>query len=137
MYIAPNAVAGARLSDSSVHSKALDVAQALFAPYLTISDRERLVVAGFDSRLQLRTFGEATGDRTKVSGLVQLSRAALGDPNVSIMVIGHNHPSGVAVPSVADREATRRVAALCRLAGAQFAGHLLFAGAACTYFGTP
>lgn len=113
----------------------LDAAELLFRQHLANSRIERLVVAGFDARLRLVAFGEAEGQRTSVGGLLQISRTILGNTDVSIMVVGHNHPSGVAAPSTADREATRRLAALCRLAGARLAGHLLFAGEDCVPIG--
>jgi DNA repair protein RadC len=113
----------------------LHAAELLFRQHLANSRIERLVVAGFDARMRLVAFREADGQRTSVGGLLHMSRAVLGNSDVSIMVVGHNHPSGVATPSTADREATRRLAALCRLAGARLAGHLLFAGEECTPIG--
>lgn len=109
----------------------LDAAEQLFRLYLAQCRFERLGVAGFDTRARLVRFVETQGQRTAVQGILGLSRAVLGHANVSILVIGHNHPSGIAKPSLADREATRRIAALCRLAGAQLAGHLLLAGEEC------
>lgn len=112
----------------------LEAAGLLFRPYVANSRIERLVVAGFDARLRLVAFREAAGQHASVSGLLPLTRHLMGHINVSILVIGHNHPSGIARPSQADRDATRRIAALCRLAGAQLAGHLLFAGDDCALF---
>lgn len=106
----------------------------LFRTYLADSRVERLVVAGFDARLKLVAFGESVGEKTSVNGLLTLTRRLMGNGDVSILVVGHNHPSGITRPSQGDREATRRIAAFCRLAGARLAGHLLFAGDDCVLF---
>lgn len=115
-------------------SLALEAAEQLFRPYLLHSPIERLVVAGFDCRLRLVAFGETAGGQSGVSGLSRLTRHMLGNGDVSVLVVGHNHPAGIAKPSLADREATRRLGALCRLADVQLAGHLLFAGDDCILF---
>lgn len=116
-------------------SLALEAACLLFRPYLADSPIERLVIAGFDARIRLAAFGESVGEQGSVCGLLPLSRRIMGHGDVSILVIGHNHPSGIATPSQADREATRRIAALCRLAGMRLAGHLLFGGDDYVLFG--
>jgi DNA repair protein RadC len=134
MHIAP-IHAGNSFAADAPDAPAIDAARTLFAPYLQHSSRERLVVAGFDTRSRLRAFAEATGGPSSVGGLLRLARRTLADGDVSILVVGHNHPSGIAEPSLADRDATRRIAALCRLAGVRMAGHLLFADTQCVLFG--
>ena len=47
------------------------------------------------------------------------------------LVIAHNHPSGDARPSAADRAATRRLAVLCEGLEIVLHDHLIFAGGEC------
>lgn len=48
--------------------------------------------------------------------------------NASAIALAHNHPSGVARPSSADREVTMRIAAAGNCIGIQLVDHLICAG---------
>lgn len=101
---------------------------ALFAPYFAGLSIELCVAAGFDSRGCLRAFFGAVGGPNSNHALIPCVRAALRPSDVDGIIIAHNHPDGDALLSISDIDTTRRVAALCRLAGAFLADHLLFAG---------
>ncbi len=107
---------------------------ALFEPYFAGLHVELAIAAGFDSRGQLLSFFGASGTADSNSALIPLVRAVLRPSSVSTVVIAHNHPDGDLRASASDIASTRRVAALCRLAGAQLADHFLFANHGLTSF---
>lgn len=115
---------------------AIAAALGIFEHYLTGAAIEHAALAAFDRRGRLVHFSDASGAGTRVAGIVAMCRAALGRTDSSVLVLGHNHPSGDLLPSRADIEVTRRISALCRLSGTRLAGHLLFAGERCLAFGT-
>lgn len=99
---------------------------ALFAPYVEAQRCEWALAAGFDRRGCLVAFA-GREDRPEANGfLLPCVRMVLGAVDVRAVVIAHNHPAGDAVPSRQDIAATARIAALCRLAGAELADHLIF-----------
>ena len=89
---------------------------------------EQFVVAGCDGRGRLHSFAEQSGNTQVVAGILAAVRRALAPPAVTHLIIAHNHPCQSADVSLADRETTRRVAALARLAGVELVDHLIFAG---------
>lgn len=98
----------------------------LFAPYVEAQSCEWALAAGLDRRGCLIAFA-GREDRPEANGfLLPCVRMVLGAANVRAVVIAHNHPAGDAVPSRQDIAATARIAALCRLAGAELADHLIF-----------
>lgn len=52
----------------------------------------------------------------------------------SRLLVAHNHPSGDATPSMADRFTTRRLAELLRMLDIELVDHLIFAGHEVTSF---
>lgn len=99
---------------------------ALFAPYVEAQRCEWALAAGLDRRGCLVAFA-GREDRPEANGfLLPCVRMVLGAADVRAVVIAHNHPAGDAVPSRQDIAATARIAALCRLAGAELADHLIF-----------
>jgi DNA repair protein RadC len=98
----------------------------LFAPYFAGLSLELAIAAGFDQRGCLVTFAAGYGDKDGNGALIRLVRTTLQPVSVSTIVIAHNHPDGDPRPSASDIAATRRVSALCRLANADLADHLLF-----------
>ncbi len=98
----------------------------LFAPYVEAQPCEWALAAGLDRRGCLVAFA-GREDRPEANGfLLPCVRMVLGTAHVRAVVIAHNHPAGDAVPSRQDIAATARIAALCRLAGAELADHLIF-----------
>lgn len=100
----------------------------LLAPYFSGLGREHLVIAACDDRLRLVSFEEYRGEALTIDAALPALRRALAPERVSQLLLAHNHPCGSTVPSRADCEVTRRIAALSRLAGLVLADHLLFAG---------
>ncbi len=49
----------------------------------------------------------------------------LGSPETTMMIIAHNHPSGVAEPSQADERITRRIKAALELVDIRLLDHLI------------
>jgi DNA repair protein RadC len=87
---------------------------------------EVFCVAGCDARGRLLAFAEQRGDAAHIAGALSAVRRILGNPAVAQIVIAHNHVSGRATPSAADKMSTRQIAALAQAAGATLADHLLF-----------
>ncbi|GEB88974.1 hypothetical protein ZMO02_06110 [Zymomonas mobilis subsp. pomaceae] len=50
------------------------------------------------------------------------------------LIVAHNHPSGDPTPSYMDKETTRRLALVTRMAGIQLIDHLIFANKKCQSF---
>ena len=100
----------------------------IFAEQLVGLRHETLVVAGCDASGRLLVFNERIGGALSIVSVVPAIREALGCPQVTQLVMAHNHPCGTLVPSRADRLSTQTSAALARLAGARLVDHWLFAG---------
>jgi DNA repair protein RadC len=99
---------------------------ALFEPYFAGLHSELAIAAGFDTRGRLLSFFGASGTSDSNPALIPLVRAALRPAKVTAIIIAHNHPDGDLRASASDIASTRRVAALCRLAGTELADHFLF-----------
>ena len=92
--------------------------------------RERVVVLVADSANRLkRTVMVSDGaiDRSMIPVRELLNAVLRHDGRA--FAIAHNHPSGDATPSDADRRATADVAVAARTAGLRFLGHVVVAGA--------
>lgn len=50
--------------------------------------------------------------------------------NAAALILGHNHPSGVAEPSAADRRITERITSACALIDLRVLDHIIVSGAA-------
>lgn len=100
----------------------------LLRPHFDGLSHELLVILGCDSRHRLLSFVEYRGQGESIDLALPAFRSALAPERVSLIVLAHNHPCGSPNPSQADCEATRRIAALCRLAGVSLVDHLIFAG---------
>jgi DNA repair protein RadC len=99
---------------------------ALFEPYFVGLHVELAIAAGFDNRGRLLSFFGASGSTDSNGALIPLVRAVLRPSKVATVVVAHNHPNGDLRASASDMASTRRVAALCRLAGTELADHFLF-----------
>jgi RadC-like JAB domain len=117
-------------NDSACHPLSSGLADALsplFQPYFMGLRFELAIAAGFDGRGRLLSFCGASGAANSNGALIPLVRAALRPCKVAMIVIAHNHADGDYRASATDIASTRRVAALCRLAGAELTDHFLFA----------
>jgi DNA repair protein RadC len=104
-------------------------AAAAFAPHLAHAPEERLAVAHLDHDQQILSFtvtSEARTDSVDVP-LRAIVAEALAC-NAASLIIAHNHPSGVPLPSHADREMTRILARTLKTLGIRLQDHLIFAG---------
>ena len=78
--------------------------------------------------------GKVLATRMLASGSMNMStvnirklvEAALST-DCSCVVLAHNHPSGLAVPSLEDQEATKHFAAALKTVGVMLADHIIFA----------
>ncbi len=121
--------AEASLSDPVTLRTAEDVAQ-VARRELRGARRERVIVLVADTanRLQRTVMvSEGAIDRSMVPVREILNAVLRHDGRA--FAIAHNHPSGDATPSDADRRATADVAAAARTAGLRFLGHVVVAGA--------
>lgn len=119
-----------------IHAPRLHSSQAFFAafgPRLTRLTHEQLVVVALNTQYQLlRETTVAIGDvggapvhpRAVFQVAIAVSAAAIG--------VLHNHPSGDARPSAADRDVTDRLAEAGRLIGIPLLDHLIIGDG--TYF---
>jgi len=91
--------------------------------------RERVIVLVADAANRLQhtvMVSEGAIDRSMVPVREILNAVLRHDGRA--FAIAHNHPSGDAIPSDADRRATADVAAAARIAGLRFLGHVVVAG---------
>ena len=54
--------------------------------------------------------------------------------NAAAVILAHNHPSGVAEPSHADRQLTEQLAKALQLVGVRILDHLVVGDSGCTSF---
>lgn len=102
-----------------------DLARQLLRP-LFDDDRETLVLAGFDAFERLVRFECVEGDATGRCTIPPRSWRALLDGGIRAVVMAHNHPSGIALPSDADISATHNAALFLRTMGIELIDHLIF-----------
>ena len=122
-HLARRAEAGA--PDPVTLRTAEDVAHAA-ARELQGARRERVIVLVADAANRLQrtvVVSEGAIDRSLVPVREILNAVLRNDGRA--FAIAHNHPSGDATPSDADRRATADVAAAARTAGLRFLGHVV------------
>jgi len=98
----------------------------LLRPVLTGLRHERLAIVVCDRRLRVRKVGavaDGASDGAPLPVRDVLSMVFRNDGYA--FAVGHNHPSGDAQPSVADRNATMRLRVAADAAGLQFLGHIV------------
>ena len=102
-------------------------ARALFAPYFFGKRNEVVCVACLDAKyklLNVRVLAEGGANGAEITTRMVLETAfAL---NASVLVLAHNHTSGVAVPSEADCATTRFLAQKLSELGLYLKDHLIF-----------
>jgi DNA repair protein RadC len=102
-----------------------DVARYLLRP-LFDDRRETLLLAGFDAFDRLLRLECIDGDATGRCVIPPRSWRALLGGGIRAVVMAHNHPSGVALPSDADISATHNAALFLRTLGIDLIDHLIF-----------
>lgn len=106
-----------------------EVAQALFREKLGGCEREVFAVAFVDTRHRLIKYSELFSgsiDGAEVHPR-EVVRAALR-LNAAAVIVGHNHPSGVAEPSAADRAVTIRLKQALALVDIRLVDHIIVGG---------
>ena len=102
-----------------------EVARHLLRP-LFDDRRETLLLAGFDAFDRLLRFECVDGDAPGRCIIPPRSWRALLDGEIRAVVMAHNHPSGIALPSDADIGATHNAALFLRTFGIDLVDHLIF-----------
>lgn len=97
----------------------------LLRPYFP-SDREMLLLAGFDGYERLVRLEQADGDRSGRCIIYPHSWRSLLCGGVASVLMAHNHPSGIARPSDADRRCTQEAALFLRTLDVELVDHLIF-----------
>ena len=117
------------------HTKSKDVGEILasvddFAkymmPYFFGRDKETVFMLCMDAKckvLSCKMVGEGSVNSANVP-IRRVVEMALG-ANASIVVLAHNHPSGLAIPSADDIQTTQRVAAALEAVDVVLADHLV------------
>lgn len=105
-------------SDEAVTSAFLDIAHAHCDGPVEI-----VLAMGFDERGLIQASVAAAGALASNNHAPLCVRRVLGVPRVDRVLLAHNHPDGHALPTSADRDVTRRLAAMCRLGGAVLLEH--------------
>lgn len=91
-------------------------------------EQEELHVVGLDVRQRMLTeFVAAIGNVGEVCVDARDVFRPLVRENASSAIVVHNHPSGEPVPSEADRELTRQLAAAGAIVGVQLVDHIIVA----------
>jgi DNA repair protein RadC len=107
----------------------------LFAPLLTDLAHEEMHCAFLDRDRRLLMVRVV--NRGSYGRIVMPTRAVIRDAlllGADALIIAHNHPSGDAEPSVADKIATRLLADTARPLGVKVIDHLIFAEKRVTSF---
>lgn len=104
-------------------------AAAIFAPHLAHQADERIAVAHLDAGQKLLSF-TVTSDSAhdRVTAPIRAIVAEALACNAASIIIAHNHPSGIALPSDADRDVTRIIARTLKPLHIRLQDHLIFAG---------
>lgn len=107
----------------------------LFGPHFAGLEHEQLRVAHLaaDHRLLAERVFAGAGREEVALPLRPIMREALL-LDATGLILAHNHPSGHAEPSAADRSATRRLLEVARPLGIELIDHLIFAGDAVVSF---
>jgi DNA repair protein RadC len=110
-------------------------AAAIFAPHLVHALNECLAVAhlGRDQELLSLSVKSDQSIHSVQAPIRSIVAEALAC-NAASLIIAHNHPSGMPLPSEMDRQVTRLIARTMRPLGLRLQDHLIFAGQNWTSF---
>lgn len=113
-----------------------DAARAFFFDYFARTDpsRETLFVAYLDHEAGCVHLSRHDGDVTGVDWPLRSILLEAARRDCAGLLVAHNHPSGDATPSTADRDSTRRLATAGEAIDLTLVDHLVFAGEDCTSF---
>jgi len=117
----------AKTSKDVIYRDSRDLEE-LLVPYFYGATNEMVFLACFDSKLKLlgvRKVNEGAPTATDV-GVRQIMTAALS-LNASAVVLAHNHPSGLAVPSDEDISTTRYLKGMFRQMSIALLDHVIVA----------
>lgn len=103
-------------------------AAAVFGPHLSARPVERIAIAHLDQRQRMVRLTVLEGSPEHVPVPLRTMIADALACNAHSIVIAHNHPSGVARPSSADKALTQLIARTLRPIGLRLQDHLIFAG---------
>ena len=106
----------------------LDACGAYLVPYFFGRTRETVFLLCMDAKCKVlccREVGEGSVNSASVS-IRAIVETAL-NARATTVVLAHNHPSGVAVPSAEDVQTTRRVSAALRMVDVHLADHVVVA----------
>ena len=114
----------------------LGAARAFFAGCFADSDptRESLWVAHLDNQAHCLHLSRHKGDESGTEFPIRSIIADAALHHSSGIVLAHNHPSGDARPSEADRKAARRLACAAEALDCTVVDHLVFGGGDCPSF---
>lgn len=121
-------------AESPLRLDGLDAARRFFAGCLAESDpgREHVWVAHLDGEARcLHLTRHDGGDGAATLPLREIIADAVAHGSAGL-VLAHNHPSGQATPSAADRALTRRLALVGEAMDITVLDHLVLAGHDCT-----
>ena len=102
-----------------------DIARQLLRPHFP-ADREILLLAGFDGYERLVRLERADGDASGRCVIPPRNWRNLLEDSVAAVLMAHNHPSGAAWPSDADRHCTQEAALFLRTVDVELIDHLIF-----------
>lgn len=90
---------------------------------------EDIMIVGFDGEMNIIDHRFVGTDRKKNEVDIYLRQAAkiMLDKNYSFLLLAHNHPGGVPVPSEADCKLTNNIRQLCSLIDVAFLDHIIVA----------
>ena len=97
-------------------------------------ERERLWVAHVDDALNCRHVSHHDGDAAGIDFPLRSIIVDAAMHGTTGILLAHNHPSGDATPSDADKSATRRLACAAEALDCLILDHLIFAGVDYTSF---
>lgn len=119
--------AGANMTEEIILNS-VDATGAFFMELLRSQRREVLYQASLDAKgklLSCRQVSTGSVDATVLSVRSVVENALHAD--ASGVVLAHNHPSGIALPSVEDRQVTLQVQQALRTMGIQLIDHIIVA----------
>lgn len=96
--------------------------------YIDNNNIERIFVLCFDADDTLLTYrmvGE--GDVSSARFDFRKFASAVLETNASTVIVSHNHPHGIAVPSFEDEQVTIRMASILNAFGVRFSDHIIVA----------
>lgn len=103
-----------------------DIITFLYEFYSDLTDTENFTVLALDSShrvISVRVVSQGTVSRTLVHPR-EIFRNAIIDNSFAVILV-HNHPSGICLPSVADIEMTKRMKDAADIVGIRLVDHII------------